>query len=102
MRVVLDTNVLLSAFLWQKGLKPIYEAVRDHRLTLSFTPTTWAELGRALRYPKFARQLQHLSVTPGEVLQLVASRAEFRVPQERIAFNVASNLQEMLVGLDGK
>lgn len=84
MRVVLDTNVLLSAFLWQKGLKPIYEAVRDHRLTPCFTPMTWAELGRTLRYPKFARQLQRLSVTPEEVLKLVASRAEFRIPRERI------------------
>lgn len=85
MRVVLDTNVILPAFLWQAGLKPIYEAVRSGWLTPLFTPATWDELGRALHYPKLTRQLQRLSISPEEVLQVVASRAEFLIPRERIA-----------------
>lgn len=85
MRVVLDTNVILSAFLWQAGLKPVYEAVRSGRLTPLFTPATWDEIVRALHYPKLTRQLQRLSISPEEVVQVVASRAEFLIPRERIS-----------------
>lgn len=85
MRVVLDTNVLLSAFLWQKGLKPIYQAIRSWKITPCFTQITWAELLRALSYKKFKKQLLKIGITPDEIVRLVASRSYFVVSYLRIS-----------------
>lgn len=41
MRIVFDTNVLISAFLWQGQLKPIYDLIRSNHLTPCFNQNTW-------------------------------------------------------------
>ncbi|TSC72013.1 MAG: PilT domain-containing protein [Parcubacteria group bacterium Gr01-1014_38] len=84
MRVVLDTNVLLSAFLWQKGLRAIYDAIWQRRIVPCFTPATWHELERALRYPKFERQLARIHLEPDDILTLIASRALFTFPRTAV------------------
>ncbi len=77
MLVVLDTNVLLSAFLWRKGLKPIYEAIKNGRITPCFTEATWSEFLRALNYRKFAKQLKKINIVPEEIVKLLSTRASF-------------------------
>lgn len=77
MRVVLDTNVLLSAFLWQKGLKPIYDAIRARKIIPCFTQVTWNELIRTLSYERLRKQLLRINITPDEVTKLLASRSYF-------------------------
>jgi len=77
MRVVFDTNVLLSAFLWQKGLGPIYQAIRDRKVVPCFTNQTLDEFKRTLAYPKFKNQLLKVDITPDEILDLLISRAYF-------------------------
>ncbi len=85
MRVVLDTNVLLSAFLWQKKLKPIYRVIRLRQITPCFTQTTWDELVRTLSYPKFAQQLEKIGITGEEILRLLSVRSYFTIPRIKIA-----------------
>lgn len=77
MRVVFDTNVLLSAFLWQKGLKPIYQIIRSGKVNPCFTQATWSEFLRALSYKKFEKQLLKIGVAPEEIIRLLVSRACF-------------------------
>lgn len=55
MRIVCDTNVLLSAYLFRSGTFTwLREAVDAQRLTLVFDRHTTAELLRVLAYEKFA------------------------------------------------
>ncbi len=75
MRAVLDTNVVISAFLWQKSLKPIYDAVRSGAVTPCMTEQMRAELARVLSYQKFKPQLDRANVRPEEIIRLVSSRA---------------------------
>jgi uncharacterized protein len=59
MRVVLDSNVLLSALISPHGPPHrIYEAWRQRRFDLLTCPTQLDELRRASRYPKFRGILQ--------------------------------------------
>ncbi len=59
MRVVLDTNVLLSALLSPHGLSDvIYRAWQKDRFDLVTSTTQIDELRRASRYPKFKDVLQ--------------------------------------------
>lgn len=84
MRVVLDTNVIISAFLWQKNLKPIYQAIRAKKITPCFNRATWRELQRALSYTKFSKQLLKIGILAEEITKLLSSRAYFTISQIRI------------------
>ena len=54
MRVVLDTNVVLSALVFAQGrLAPLRQAWQHGRCRRLVSTATTAELMRALRYPKF-------------------------------------------------
>lgn len=77
MCVVLDTNVLISAFLWQKNLKPIYQAVKQKKITPCFNQATWQELNRALSYKKFAEQFAKIDISKEEITQLISEHAHF-------------------------
>ena len=52
-RVVLDTNVLISAFGWRGNPHAIMEEVISGDLELAISPDQIRELRRALDYPKF-------------------------------------------------
>lgn len=77
MRVVLDTNVLVSAFVWRKGLKPIYQAVRYKDTTPCFTDETFAELKKVLLYPQLREQLLRAHIAPEEITRLLFNRSYF-------------------------
>ncbi len=53
LRVVLDTNVVLSVLLFGGRLEFIRKAWKDGRLKLLFSEDTLGELVRVLHYPKF-------------------------------------------------
>jgi len=54
LRVVLDTNVILSALLFGGRLEFIRRAWKRGKLTLLFSEDTLEELVKVLHYPKFA------------------------------------------------
>ena len=53
LRVVLDTNVLVSALLFGGSLQEIYKAWKEGKLILIFTEETLEEFVKVLHYPKF-------------------------------------------------
>lgn len=77
MKVVADTNVFISAFLWKGRLLPIYQAIKTKRITPRFIELTWQELVVAISYPKFAKQLEKQSLTTKEVLAFIERLSEF-------------------------
>jgi uncharacterized protein len=57
-KVVLDTNVLLSGLMYPEGTPGrIVAAWVDARFEVAFSLDQLAEIGRALEYPKIRRKL---------------------------------------------
>ena len=72
MRVVLDTNVLVSALLTQNGLPArILEAVYDGSLTLVLSEPLLQELQEVLQYPKIRRRLDARSIDAMRFVELL-------------------------------
>lgn len=57
MRVVLDTNIVISAQFWQGIPGQIYAAAASREYILLASEELIAEVARVLAYPKFARAL---------------------------------------------
>lgn len=68
MRVVLDTNVLVSAFLWQGNAKEIFILAKKGIIISCATSSTIDELERVLSYPKFKKILIQRHMTPYTLL----------------------------------
>ena len=62
MRVVADTNVIISALLWGKTLEPFFALVNTRRVVLCFSPETIHELLQVIRYPHIERQAKKSEV----------------------------------------
>lgn len=61
MRIVADTNIVVSAFLWGGTPEDILIAARAARVTLYTSAALAAELEGILARPKFARQLARVN-----------------------------------------
>ena len=53
MRAVIDTNVLLSGFLWRGAPHELLEQVRNGKITLICSPALLSELADVISRPKF-------------------------------------------------
>ena len=71
MRVVLDTNVLISALLFGGRLHFIVELLQHGELTPCFSYRTWRELERTLNYPHLASALKKQGVIKEQILELL-------------------------------
>lgn len=63
-RLVLDTNVTVSAFFWKGYPRALYDLVREGKVTLLSSIEIEAEFIRILAYPRFG-------LAPAEILPLV-------------------------------
>lgn len=102
MRIVCDTNVLLSAYLFRSGTFTwLRDAVDAVRVTLVFDRHTTAELTRVLAYDKFAltkserqsvllRVMQHAQPhVPAKVIAKKASAPHCRDPYDQMFIDLA-------------
>jgi hypothetical protein len=76
MRVVLDTNVLLSALLGKGPMGAIFDMVEAGELEMFLTPEILEELKRVLRYPKILKWLHTVGLDAGAVMQYVIEHAK--------------------------
>lgn len=82
MRLVLDTNVIISAVLWGGIPREILEEAKATH-SLCFSVATLQELERVFQYPKFKDRLSRLSFSPGEfLLQLTEDSVVIANPKE--------------------
>jgi putative PIN family toxin of toxin-antitoxin system len=79
-RVVVDTNVLLSALLWHGAPHQLIERVRDGAATLISSPILVAELSRVLRRPKFDAIRERSNIDPDRVVAELQQIAEIIDP----------------------
>jgi putative PIN family toxin of toxin-antitoxin system len=63
-RLVADTNILISAFLWGGKPAAILQAARTKRITLFTSPALLVELEETLARRKFVRRLREVQTTP--------------------------------------
>lgn len=74
MRLVLDTNVIVSAVFWGGIARQALEnAQRDH--VLCFSDATLSELEKVMRYSKFAERTQKLDFTVSEFVDRLTEHA---------------------------
>jgi putative PIN family toxin of toxin-antitoxin system len=64
LRVVLDTNVVISGLLWLGSPRRVLDLARQNRIQLFTSLTLLSELDAVLRRPKFARRLGVVGVSP--------------------------------------
>lgn len=76
MRIVIDTNVLLSALLWRGTPHTLLELVRTEALVLITSPELLSEFADVIQRPKFSGILQQASRTPDRVLTELRRMAE--------------------------
>jgi uncharacterized protein len=84
MRVVVDTNVLVSGLLWGGPPNQILKWVRDGRFQILACRQTAAELERVLQYPRFSRRLSGIQVTAQEVIAYYMNMVYFVPDVEKI------------------
>jgi putative PIN family toxin of toxin-antitoxin system len=76
MRVVLDTNTVISGLLWPGNPRRILDLARSGEITLCVSQALLVELLDVLSRPKFVARLALIGATPVEVVDGYATLAE--------------------------
>lgn len=79
-RVVLDTNLVVSAILFGGVPGQVYDAGQQKKFRFLTSPDLIAELRRVLKYPKFAERFARISITPDEFVSSYIYGAEVVQP----------------------
>jgi putative PIN family toxin of toxin-antitoxin system len=74
-RVVLDTNCVVSGLLWFGAPRRVLELARDGRILLFTSAALLDELAHTLAYPTFAPQMGRMSLDAGQLVREYGSLA---------------------------
>ena len=80
-RVVLDTNVIISAFFWSGHPRTIYDLIREKKILMLMSSDTENELIKVLGYSKFG-------LSPKEILPFIKSlrsNAEYVITSSKVS-----------------
>lgn len=72
-KVVLDTNILISAFLFQKQLGIFLDLIDNKTIIPFFTETTFLELQTVLKYKKFESIFLKSSLSYSDIIEAIRS-----------------------------
>jgi len=87
MLVVLNTNVLLSAFLWRGKPFALIPPIESGRITPCFSKETLDEFERVLRRPKFKLRLKKVDLTVPLILKVIKDNGKlFELPKVKTSF----------------
>ncbi|NBJ14768.1 MAG: putative toxin-antitoxin system toxin component, PIN family [Dehalobacter sp. 4CP] len=73
MRIVFDTNVIVSAILSKKS-KPgrILEMAIQGKFLLVVSPYIWKEIERVFQYPKIVKELRQKNISPEDINEFLS------------------------------
>lgn len=74
-RVVLDTNALISAYLFRQRLGTIARLIQEDYIVPCFVVSTFAELETVMKYPKFIKTFRRNQTTPEHILAKIANKS---------------------------
>ena len=77
MKLVVDTNVLISGLLWGGPPNRILKWARDGLVIIFACESTIEELKRVIHYRRFAQRLTHLEKTPPEAVAYTMNLVTF-------------------------
>lgn len=80
MRIVADTNVVVSALLWSGPPREILTAAREQVIALYTSAPLIAELEDVLGRPKLAQRLAAIGRTPADLLDRYMALVRFVTP----------------------
>lgn len=80
MRVVADTNTVLSAFLWGGLPKAVLDAAREGRIRLHTSPALLAELEDVLSRDKFAARIRQAGDSAADMLTAYRALVTVELP----------------------
>ncbi|MGB6308131.1 MAG: putative toxin-antitoxin system toxin component, PIN family [Steroidobacteraceae bacterium] len=81
MRIVADTNTVLSGLLWQGPPRRLLDLARQRTVTLCTSPTLLAELAEVIGRDKFAQRVRAATLSAAELVQDYERLAEVVEPQ---------------------
>jgi len=77
MRVVFDTNVLISALVFRKHLEKIETVIKQGDSTPCFISATFQEFQNVLEYSKLHAFMQASNLTPKKIIVAVSKKSLF-------------------------
>jgi putative PIN family toxin of toxin-antitoxin system len=77
MKLVVDTNVLISGLLWGGPPNRILKWVRDGLVIVFACESTIDELKRIIRYKRFVQRLAFLKIAPPEAIAYTMNLVTF-------------------------
>lgn len=85
MRVVVDTNVVISGLFWRGAPRPLLNAARAQLIDLYTSPVLLAELSDVLHRGKFAERLAAIGVKSNDLVMGYAALARVIKPADSIS-----------------
>lgn len=82
MKLVLDTNTVISGFLWRKAPRLIIDAAMQGRIQLITSSALIDELARVIARRKFSRKIAEQGVPASGLLEHYAKLAVFITPAQ--------------------
>ena len=76
MKVLLDTNIWISALIWGGQVSPILLLAEEGGITLIISDPILNELNKFLRYEKLQAKIRSLQSTPDQLMEIVQNLAE--------------------------
>jgi putative PIN family toxin of toxin-antitoxin system len=81
MRIVADTNIVLSGLLWQGPPRRLLELARERKVSLCTSLTLLAELAEVIAREKFAARVRAAGLSAAELVQDYEHLAEIVTPE---------------------
>jgi putative PIN family toxin of toxin-antitoxin system len=81
MRIVADTNTVLSGLLWQGPPRRLLELARERKVSLYMSLTLIAELAEVIACDKFAERVRAVGLSAAELVQDYEHLAEVITPE---------------------
>lgn len=81
MRIVVDTNTVLSGLLWQGPPRRLIDLARARQITLCTSQTLLAELAEVIARDKFTHRVRAAGLSAAELVQDYERLAETVTPQ---------------------
>lgn len=97
MRLVIDTNVLISAVFRDRMPEQVLRTARDKHYTLLSSAELKRELRRVLNYPKFQRYYAQIGRSPDEVYEQYAGLTEMVTPNEEKPHSALRDASDQIV-----
>lgn len=84
MKVVADTNVIISMLLWGKSLEQLFVLINERKVILCFSPETIDELFRVISYPRIQKQAQKLNEPIVQLIDKLISGSLIYYPDTKV------------------